>query len=156
MTFTEKLDMLMEERHLNKNSLSKACGIPYTTIDGWYKKGVSDLKLSTLKKLTSFFGLSLDYWLDDEIEDPQKARIAEEATDDAYSSVSLSDLLLPKEKAPASVEVEADERSSIVAALTNMLQSAGWIREDGDISAEDRRFIRSVAIMLDAYFDEQR
>lgn len=39
MTFLDKLDNLMHERGLNKNTLSKACGIPYTTIDGWYKKG---------------------------------------------------------------------------------------------------------------------
>lgn len=72
MTFTEKLDMLMVEKHLNKNTLSKSCGIPYTTIDGWYKKGVSDLKLSTLKKLTAYFDLSLDYWLDDDIVETKK------------------------------------------------------------------------------------
>lgn len=130
MTFIEKLDALMEEKHLNKNTLSKACGIPYTTIDGWYKKGVSDLKLSTLKKLTAHFGLSLDYWLDDDI--------------------------VETEKAPASEEAEADERSSIIEGLTSMLYRAGWIREDGDISAEDRRFIRSVAVMLDSYFEEHR
>ena len=130
MTFIEKLDALMEERHLNKNTLSKACGIPYTTIDGWYKKGISDLRLSTLKKLTAHFELSLDYWLDDDI--------------------------VETEKAPASEEAEAMEKSSIISSLTSMLHSAGWLREDGDISDEDRRFLRSVAAMLDSYFDEKR
>ena len=72
MTFTEKLDLLMEAKHLNKNTLSKACGIPYTTIDGWYKKGVSDLKLSTLRKLTAYFGQSLSFWLDNEEDPPEK------------------------------------------------------------------------------------
>ena len=130
MTFTEKLDMLMEVNHLNKNSLSKACGIPYTTIDGWYKKGVSDLKLSTLKKLTSFFGLSLDYWLDDDIEEIKKA--------------------------PAPEEAEADGYEVILASLTNMLQHMGWIREDGDITLEDKRFLLAVAAMLNTYFEEHR
>lgn len=130
MTFTEKLDMLMEVNHLNKNSLSKACGIPYTTIDGWYKKGVSDLKLSTLKKLTSFFGLSLDYWLDDDIEEIKKA--------------------------PASEEAEADGYEVILSSLTGMLQRMGWVREDGDITLEDKRFLLAVAAMLNAYFEEHR
>ena len=130
MTFTEKLDMLMEVNHLNKNSLSKACGIPYTTIDGWYKKGVSDLKLSTLKKLTSFFGLSLDYWLDDDIEEIKKA--------------------------PAPEEAEADGYEAILAGLTNTLQRMGWIREDGDITLEDKRFLLAVAAMLNTYFEEHR
>lgn len=42
MDFLEKLNYLMEKNHLNKNTLSKACNIPYTTIDGWYKKGMKD------------------------------------------------------------------------------------------------------------------
>lgn len=66
MNFLEKLDILMKEKELNKSSLSKACGIPYTTIDGWYKKGYDDLRLSTLKKLAAFFNTTLDYWAYDD------------------------------------------------------------------------------------------
>lgn len=66
MNFLEKLNTLMQEKDLNKNSLSKACGIPYTTIDGWYKKGYDDLRLSTLKKLAAFFNTTLDYWAYDD------------------------------------------------------------------------------------------
>lgn len=66
LDFLEKLDYLMEEKNLNKNTLSKACGIPYTTIDGWYKKGYEGLKLVTLKKLADFFGTSLDYWVEND------------------------------------------------------------------------------------------
>lgn len=62
MNFLEKLNYLMEKNHLNKSTLSKACNIPYTTIDGWYKKGYEGLKLTTLRKLADFFGTSLDYW----------------------------------------------------------------------------------------------
>lgn len=64
MDFLEKLDCLMEKNHLNKNTLSKACDIPYTTIDGWYKKGYEGLKLTTLRKLANYFGTSLDFWAD--------------------------------------------------------------------------------------------
>ena len=66
------------------------------------------------------------------------------------------DYLLDNEKAPETEVSEAQEKSSIVSALTNMLQSAGWIGEDGDISDEDWRFLRSVAAMLDSYFEEKR
>ena len=62
MDFLEKLNELMEKNHLNKSTLSKACNIPYTTIDGWYKKGYEGLKLTTLRKLAEFFGTTLDYW----------------------------------------------------------------------------------------------
>lgn len=55
----------MDKNDLNKNTLSKACNIPYTTIDGWYKKGYEGLKLTTLRKLANFFGTSLDFWAND-------------------------------------------------------------------------------------------
>lgn len=63
MDFLEKLNHLMDTNNLNKNTLSKACDIPYTTIDGWYKKGYEGLKLTTLKKLSSYFNTSLDFWI---------------------------------------------------------------------------------------------
>ena len=130
MTFTEKLDMLMEVNHLNKNSLSKACGIPYTTIDGWYKKGVSDLKLSTLKKLTSFFGLSLDYWLDDDIEETKKAPASEEA--EAKSSISM----------------EQSNR------LYDALVASGLIIDD-DLAAEDIQFLGHVVDLVLDWFSRK-
>lgn len=73
MDFLEKLNYLMEKNHLNKSTLSKACNIPYTTIDGWYKKGYEGLKLTTLRKLAEFFGTSLDYWAsEDSAEQPNQ------------------------------------------------------------------------------------
>lgn len=65
MDFLEKLNQLMLEKGLNKSTLSRECGIPYTTIDGWYKKGYQELRLSTLKRLATFFNTSLDYWAND-------------------------------------------------------------------------------------------
>lgn len=70
MNFLEKLDFLMNKYGLNKSTLSQKCGIPYTTIDAWYKKGYEGLKLTTLRKLNDFFNTTLDYWILDEITDP--------------------------------------------------------------------------------------
>lgn len=70
MDFLEKLNFLMSTHNLNKSTLSKACNIPYTTIDGWYKRGYEGLKLPTLKKLSNYFGISLDYWANDNLTEP--------------------------------------------------------------------------------------
>lgn len=70
MNFIEKLDMLLKNNDLNKSSLSKESGIPYTTIDGWYKKGYESMQLSTLKKLSKYFDTTLDFWAKDSILDP--------------------------------------------------------------------------------------
>ena len=66
MDILEKLDHLMKINGLNKHTLAIKSGIPYTTIDGWYKKGYDKMKLDTLKKLSRFFGVSLNYWDEEE------------------------------------------------------------------------------------------
>lgn len=70
MTFLDKLDYLMQKYDLNKNTLSQASGVPYTTIDSFYKKGYENAKLSTIQKLACYFNTTLDYLMRDEIEDP--------------------------------------------------------------------------------------
>lgn len=70
MDFLKKLDFLMDKYDLNKSTLSQKSEIPYTTIDNWYKRGYDGLKLSTLRKLSLFFNTTLDYWVDDDIIDP--------------------------------------------------------------------------------------
>ena len=58
--FLKNLDKLMAKKAINKSILAKESGIPYTTIDGFYKKGWDNVKLSTLLKLVAYFGVSLD------------------------------------------------------------------------------------------------
>lgn len=70
MTFLEKLDWLMAREKINKHALSRLSGIPYTTIDGFYKKGYSNAKLSTLNRLCAFFSVSLDYLVKDSVSVP--------------------------------------------------------------------------------------
>ena len=55
MGLTDKLDILMKERNISKADLARESGVPYTTIDGFYKKGSENAKLSTLKKLCNYF-----------------------------------------------------------------------------------------------------
>jgi len=69
MKFTDKLDMLMNERGLSRPDVARGSGVPYTTIVNFYEKGTENIKLSTLKKLADFFEVSLDYLVDDEQED---------------------------------------------------------------------------------------
>lgn len=71
MGLTDKLDILMKERNINKAELARESRVPYTTIDGFYKKGSENAKLSTLKKLCSYFDCSLDYLADDNVNEPR-------------------------------------------------------------------------------------
>ncbi len=70
------LKKLMDENHLNNNSLSKESGIPYTTIDGFFKKGTDNIRLSTLVKLADFFNVTLDYLVyNDEIKEEEEEQV---------------------------------------------------------------------------------
>lgn len=69
MKFTDKLDKLMEERGISRMGVAKESSVPYTTIVNFYEKGTENIKLSTLRKLADFFEISLDYLVDDELED---------------------------------------------------------------------------------------
>lgn len=62
MNFLEKLDYMMEKNHLNRSTLAKVSGIPYTTIDGWYKRGYDGVRLASLRRLAEYFGTTLDFW----------------------------------------------------------------------------------------------
>lgn len=74
MDFLEKVTLLMQEKKLNKHTLSEGCGIPYTTIDGWYKKGYEGAKVSTLIKLADYFDVELDYLVRPSITDKSYGR----------------------------------------------------------------------------------
>ena len=69
MNFLEKLDYMMRKLSLNKRKLSIMSGVPYTTIDAFYKKGYENTKISTVKKIASALNVSLDYLVDDSISD---------------------------------------------------------------------------------------
>ncbi len=59
--FLKTLEKLMKERGLNKHTFSLQSGIPYKTIDNFWKKGYNNVKLGTLRKIAAFFGVSLDF-----------------------------------------------------------------------------------------------
>lgn len=63
---TEKLDLLMAERGINKSQLARLAGIPYMTIVNFYEKGTENIKRSTLLKLSRFFDVTVDYLVVDE------------------------------------------------------------------------------------------
>jgi len=66
LKLTDKLDKLMNEANINKVDLSGLTGIPYMTIVNFYKKGTDNIKLSTLRKLSKHFNVTLDYIVDDD------------------------------------------------------------------------------------------
>jgi transcriptional regulator with XRE-family HTH domain len=70
MSLNEKLVYLMQKKQINTAELSRKTGLPYTTIDGLLKRNIVEkIKLQNLYPLKKFFGVSLDYLMDDNITD---------------------------------------------------------------------------------------
>ena len=70
MNILDKIEYLMKRDKIkNRKQLSELSGIPYTTLAGFYTKGYDKMKLSTLKSLADFFGVTIDYLGRDEITD---------------------------------------------------------------------------------------
>lgn len=63
MDFHDRLRKLMAARGDNNSTLAKNAGIPYTTIDGLFKKGYKNAYVSTMQKLSTYYGVTLDYLL---------------------------------------------------------------------------------------------
>ena len=62
MEIPERIDALMANRQIkNRSELARLSGIPYTTIDGIYKKPVDNITLKTLRRLADFFGCTIDF-----------------------------------------------------------------------------------------------
>ena len=62
MDFLDRLRMLARNKGLDNNmQLSKASGVPYTTLDNFYRNGYENVKLSTLKKLAGCLDCTIEY-----------------------------------------------------------------------------------------------
>ena len=60
MSVATNLNKFMESNRYTKADIAKMSSIPYTTIDGLFKKSDENIKLPTLKKLANLIGCSLD------------------------------------------------------------------------------------------------
>ena len=68
MTMAEKIDQLMLAAGLNRRQLAVKTGVPYTTIDGWFKRSSQNAQLANVRKIADFFDVKLD-WLVDDLQD---------------------------------------------------------------------------------------
>lgn len=61
MDFLDRLRILMKNSGDNNSSLAKKSGIPYTTIDGLFKRGWEKAQISTIQRICDYYSVSLDY-----------------------------------------------------------------------------------------------
>lgn len=66
--FAEKFRKFLEENNMSVNALSKAVGIPQTTMSNWINRG-SKPSIDDVVKICDYFSVSLDYLLGRENEE---------------------------------------------------------------------------------------
>lgn len=111
MSVVERLNKYMEEHGYNKAEIARLSGIPYTTIDGLFKKGDENTKLSTLKKLAKLIGCTLDELTDSTTiknsyyTNPETALLAQQIHDDPNLRILLD---ASKDLEPEDIKVVVD------------------------------------------------
>lgn len=90
MTFLEKLDLMMNARGLNKRQLSILSGVPYTTIDGYYKRGYENAKIANVRRIAKALGVSLNFLLEEEQDQTESPGTAEAIPGDQDESVIMN------------------------------------------------------------------
>ena len=63
MNFLDRLKTLMMHAGDNNSSLAKKSGVPYTTIDGLFKRGWEKAQISTIQRLCECYNVALDYMI---------------------------------------------------------------------------------------------
>ncbi len=70
MNLLQKLTVLMDQNGDSVASLARKSGLPYTTVDGLFKKGFANARITTIERICDAYGVSMDYLIRDEIDDP--------------------------------------------------------------------------------------
>jgi hypothetical protein len=61
MEMIDRIVELMQTHKDNKATLARNAGLPYTTVDGLFKRGCENAYISTAKKISEYYGVTLDY-----------------------------------------------------------------------------------------------
>lgn len=60
MAFTDNLQALMGAKGISRRKLAKECGISPSAVNSWFNRSAENISLQTLKKLSDYFGISIE------------------------------------------------------------------------------------------------
>ena len=60
MAFTDNLQSLMSAKGISRRKLAKECGISPSAVNSWFNRSAENISLPTLKKLSEYFGVSIE------------------------------------------------------------------------------------------------
>ena len=87
MAFTDTLQSLMSAKGISRRKLAKECGISPSAVNSWFNRSAENISLPTLKKLTEYFGISIE-----ELVHGAKQRHELVFTSDTYTEEELAQI----------------------------------------------------------------
>ncbi len=64
----EKIDFLLKLNHLKQNNMCEAIKIPTSTYSSMKQRNSKSISIDTIRDISSFFNISIDYFLNNEVE----------------------------------------------------------------------------------------
>lgn len=87
MAFTDNLQSLMSAKGISRRKLAKECGISPSAVNSWFNRSAENISLQTLKKLSEYFGISIE-----ELVHGTKTRRELVFTSDTYTEEELAQI----------------------------------------------------------------
>lgn len=60
MDFLNNLEELMRLKDINRSELARGIGLSTSTVNSWFNRSYENISLKTLKKLSKYFGVTLE------------------------------------------------------------------------------------------------
>lgn len=60
MEFLSNLQALMQAKGISRRKLAADCGISPSAVNSWFNRSAENISLKTLKKLSEYFGVSME------------------------------------------------------------------------------------------------
>ena len=87
MAFLDNLQALMQAKGISRRKLAQDCGISPSAVNSWFNRSAENISLQTLKKLSEYFGISIE-----ELVYGAKPRHEIVFTSDTYTSEELAQI----------------------------------------------------------------
>lgn len=90
MNMVEKMQLMMDERSLTKADVARGADLPYATVDNLFKRGFEKTGYPTIRKLATYFDVSMEYLTNEDINDRNYGKvISNNISGDEHRLISL-------------------------------------------------------------------
>ena len=125
MSIEEQLKSIILSKYKSVRAFTTSIGIPYTTLDSVFKRGICKAGVETMLKVFSALNLDVE---------------------------SITTGTLTEKKAPVPELADTEATPVDIPSLYTMLVAQGYVKDGEDLSDQDLRFLVSVGEVIREWF----